>query len=173
MTLELTEGMKVDWEELAEELGTLTEFAEIGGTSSGISALELILGEEFFQQAVNHHLSCKPGFELARSVLMCIRSWTAMKYCYEIYRSTSDSEEKRSVVDLLRFISDRRILEWIPEFLADPDEGVQNAGINLIDQLLFWRILHDDDVRLILEAALHHSNAYVRKQTKWMLEIED
>jgi hypothetical protein len=86
---------------------------------------------------------------------------------------TNDVEEKRSAVDLLRFISDCRILAWVPEFLADPDEGVQNAGINVIDQLLFWQILHDDDVRPVLEAALNHSNTYVRKQAKWILDTED
>lgn len=165
--------MKVNWEELARELGTLREFGEIAGTSPGVQALEQILGEEFFHQAVDFHLSSRPGFELARSVLMCIRSRTAMDYCYRIYKTTTDIEKKRSVVDLLRFISDRRILEWVPEFLANPDEDVQNAGINVIDQLLFWQILHDEDVRSILETALDHSNAYVRKQAKWLLGIED
>lgn len=165
--------MKVNWEELSRELGTVREFGEIAGSSPGVQALERILGEEFFHQAVDYRLSNRPGFELARSVLMCIRSEMAMEYCYRIYKTTTDIEKKRDVVDLLRFISDRRILEWIPEFLADPDEEVQNAGINVVDQLLFWQILHDEDVRSILERALHHFNAYVRKQAKWLLGIED
>lgn len=165
--------MKVNWEALATELGTLTQFGEIGGSSLGVQALELILGEEFFSQAVDRYLSCEPGFELARSVLLCLKSEIATKYAYQIYKRTRDVEEKRSVVDLLRFISGREVLEWIPEFLADPDDGVQNAGINIIDQLLFWNILHDEDVRPILESALHHSNTYVRKQAEWMLSTED
>jgi hypothetical protein len=84
----LIEEMKVNWQELAQEVGTLTESGEIGGSSLGVEALDLILGEEFFQQAVDHYLSCKPGSELARSVLLCIKSWKSMKYCYEIYKST-------------------------------------------------------------------------------------
>jgi len=165
--------MKVNWQELARELGTLNQFGELGGSSLGVEALELILGAEFFEQAVEHYISLKPGFELARSVLLCIKPWTAMKRCYEIYKNTNDIEVKRSAVELLRVVSDRRVLEWLPEFLADPDEGVQNAGIGVIDQLLFWQILHDEDVRSILESAMNHPSEYIKKQAKWLLGAED
>lgn len=165
--------MQANWEEIAKELGTLREYSEIGGSSLGVEALEVILGAEFFEQAVEYYISCKPGFELARSVLLCVKPWTAMKHCYEIYKNTNDIEVKRSAVELLRVVSDRRVLEWIPEFLSDPDEGVQNSGIGVVDQLLFWQILHDEDVRPILESAMNYSSEYVRKQARWLLSAED
>lgn len=96
-----------------------------------------------------------------------------MKYCYEIYKHTNDIEAKRSAVELLRVVSDRRVLEWIPEFLEDSDESVQNSGIGIIDQLLFWEIFHDEDVRPILESAMNHPSEYIRKQAKWLLGASD
>jgi uncharacterized protein len=143
------EDMKVNWEELARELKSLTKSGEIGGSSLGVEAIELILGRDFFEQAVEQYITFKPGFELARSVLLVIKPWTAMKYCYDIYKNTDDIEIKRSAIGLLKVISDRRVLEWLPEFLADPDEGVQNGGMGIIDQLLFWEIHHQRCVDIL------------------------
>lgn len=67
--------MKVDWKALAIELATLTNFGgEIGGSEIGTQTLEHILGAEFFEQAVEHYISCAPGSELARSVLTQIET---------------------------------------------------------------------------------------------------
>lgn len=162
--------MKVDWEALARELGTLTDFGgEIGGSHLGIQAIEYILGSEFFEQAVEHYISSKPGFELARSVLLRLKPWLGMKHCYEIFKHSNNLVARRSAVELLRVVGDRKVLEWIPEFLADPDPDIQAWGMGVIDQLLFWELLFDEDVQPILESALNHDNPYVREQAALLL----
>jgi HEAT repeat protein len=162
--------MKVDWEVLARELGTLNEFGgEMGGSHLGTLAIEHILGAEFFEQAVEYYISSKPGFELARSVLLRIKPWSGMKHCYEIFKCSKSLDARRSAVELLRVVGDRKVLEWIPEFLSDPDKNIQSWGIGVIDQLLFWELVFDEDVKSILESALNHDNSYIREQAKILL----
>ncbi|HEY9749123.1 MAG TPA: HEAT repeat domain-containing protein [Allocoleopsis sp.] len=166
--------MKIDWEALAIELGTLTDFGgEIGGSHLGTQAIEHILGAEFFHQAVEHYISCKPGSELARSVLLRLKPWSGMKHCYEIFKHSKNLDDRRSAIELLRVVGDRRVLAWIPEFLADPDPGIQAWGIGVIDQLLFWQLLSDKDVKTILEPALTHHNSYIREQAALLLTTEE
>jgi hypothetical protein len=162
--------MKVDWEALARELGTLTDFGgELGGSHLGTQAIEHILGAEFFEQAVEYYISSKPGFELARSVLLRLKPVSGMNHCYEIFKCSKNIVARRSAVELLRVVGDRKVLEWIPEFLDDPDLDIQSWGIGIIDQLLFWELVFDEDVQLILESALNHDNAYIREQAKLLL----
>ncbi len=60
-----------------------------------------------------------------------------MKYCYALYRSSPNLNTRRSSIELLRFIADRRALQWVPEFLSDDDPTIQNWGAALVDQLVF------------------------------------
>jgi hypothetical protein len=162
--------MKVDWQDLAKELGTLTDYgSEMGGSHLGTQAIEHILGTEFFEQAVEHYISSKPGFELARSVLLRLKPWSGMKYCYEIFKHSNNLNARRSAIELLRVVGDRKVLGWIPEFLADPDPEIQSWGMGVIDQLLFWDLLFDEDVQPILESALNHDNPYIREQAELLL----
>jgi hypothetical protein len=162
--------MKVDWEALARELCTLTDFGgEMGGSDLGAQAIEHILEAEFFEQAVEHYISSKPGFELARSVLLRLKPWSGMKHCYKIFKYSNNLAARRSAVELLRVVGDRKVLGWIPEFLADPDPDIQSWGMGVIDQLLFWELLFDEDVRPILESALNHDNPYIREQAELLL----
>jgi HEAT repeat protein len=166
--------MKVDWEELAKEFGTLTDFGgELGGSDLGTQAIEYLLGAECFEQAVEHYVQCKPGAELARSVLLRLKPWSGMKHCYQIFKHSESLDDRRSAIELLRVVGDRQILAWIPEFLADPDPSIQAWGIGVIDQLLFWDLLFEEDVQEILELALTHDNQYVREKAACLLSKEE
>ena len=69
----------VDWEALARQLGAF----ENGGVYSSTmakQAIEILLGEEIFQSAVDYYISFQLGYELARFVLWQIRPWSAMKH---------------------------------------------------------------------------------------------
>ncbi|MFM2429391.1 MAG: hypothetical protein RLZZ511_604 [Cyanobacteriota bacterium] len=165
--------MKVDWESLAKELGTLTDFGgELGGSDLGTQAIEYVLGSEFFEQAVEHYIKCRSGAELARSVLLRLKPWSGMKHCYYIFKHSENLDDRRSAIELLRVVGDRQVLKWIPEFLSDPDQSIQSWGIGIIDQLLFWELLFDEDVKEILELALTHENQYVRGQASRLLSVD-
>jgi hypothetical protein len=150
--------MRVDWRQLATDLDAIYMF----GTQSSLSAIETILGEDFFIQAVEYRMSLQPGWGLAEGVLRILRP-LGMKHCYNIYKTSNDLEERQRAVWLLKYASNRTILEYLPEFLADPDEYIQRTVIEILDQMLFWREIHHDDMLPILEIAAHHPNEEVRR----------
>lgn len=96
-----------------------------------------------------------------------------MKYCYEIFRSSRSLVDRRSAVELLRVVADRRVLNWIPEFFNDPDPDIRAWGIGIIDQLLFWQLLDDEDVQPILEAVLEHDDPHIREQAASLASEEE
>src|SRR5688572_24143069 len=126
----------IDWKALAVRLGTLSEGGESGGSNYAREAIELLLGEDNLRESVDYYISGAPGSELARSVLWLIRPWSAMRYCYEIYKSEADIETRRMAVELLRVVADKRALSWVVEFLGDEDSGIQTWGVEMLEQLI-------------------------------------
>ena len=118
----------INWKTLATEVGALVEGQERGSSALARLALEKILGEQELREAVDHYIAFKPGFELVRSVLGEIQPWSAMAYCYELYQHSPDIEIRRSAIELLRVIADKRVLVWLNEFMDDADEGIQTWG---------------------------------------------
>ncbi len=157
----------VDWEAFARQLGAF-EDNEIYSSGMVKQAIEMLLGEETLQSAVDYYISGKPGSELARFVLWQIRPWSAMKYCYNIYKSDEDIENKRTAIELLRVVSDRRALKWVGEFLGDPDPGIQLWGIGLLDQLLWSDLVEPEEAKELLKKAKKHTNPQVRKTAKFV-----
>ena len=166
--------MKVDWETLARELGTLIDSnSEFGGSDLGTQAIEHILGAEFFEQAVEHYISCEPGSELARSVLMRLKPWSGMKHCYDIFKHSKNSDDRHSAIELLRVVGDRRVLGWIPELFADSDPVIQSWGMRVIDQLLYRRLITNEEVQPIMELALTHNNPQIREEAALFLMTDE
>ena len=149
--------MKINWSTLAEEL----EAINIYFTGDGYRAIFHILGEEFFEQAVEHTLSLEEGWMLSEGVLRILAP-LGMKHCYKIYKTSSDLETRRRATWLMKYIGDRSVLPHLPEFLADPDEGIQGNVIEIIDQMLFKRKIDDEDIMPLLESVLDHPNERVR-----------
>jgi hypothetical protein len=150
--------MRIDWGELAIELGAVN----LQGTQLSLDAIETLLGEDFFAQAVECCINLDEGWGLAEGVLRILRP-LGMKHCYNIYKTSHNLEKRRSAVWLLKYTSDRQVLEYIPEFLADSDEQIQRNIFEILDQMLFWRAVNWEDILPILEAAANHSNEEVRK----------
>ncbi|HEY9909369.1 MAG TPA: HEAT repeat domain-containing protein [Thermosynechococcaceae cyanobacterium] len=150
--------MRIDWGELATELAT----GNLQGTQLSLDAIETLLGEDFFAQAVECCINLDEGWGLAEGVLRILRP-LGMKHCYKIYKTSHDLEERRSAVWLLKYTSDRKVLEYIPEFLADPDAHIQRTVIEILDQMLFWRAINYEDIIPVLEAAASHPNEEVRR----------
>ena len=150
--------MQVDWRKLANELGAVNIYS----SHLGLAAIEEILGEDFFRQAVEYCLRLEEGWCLSEGVLRILRP-LGMKHCYHIYKNSNDPEERQAAVWLLKYTSDREVLEYIPEFLADPDENIQRTIFPILDQMLFWRAIHYEDIVHILESATNHPNQEIRK----------
>ena len=158
----------IDWESLAKKLGSLKDFGETSSSEMARQAIELLLGEDAMRKAVDHYVSFQPGFELARAVLWHIHPWSAMQRCYEIYRDSKDLEHRRTAVELLRVVADRRALPWVQEFLQDPDPGIQQWGIGLVDQLSWSSLINLDQARSILDSARQHENPHVRERISFI-----
>lgn len=150
--------MKVDWKELAEELGTVDCYT----TSDGFAALFQILGEDFIAEAVNHYVSLHDGWMLAEGVLKLLKP-LGMEHCYKIYKHNDDPEVRQRASYFLKYISDRGVLNYLPELLADPDENVQNNFVEILDQLLFGGLINREDVVHLLTLAVEHPNEKVRQ----------
>ena len=159
----------VDWEALARQLGAF-EDGEIYSSRMAKQAIEILLGEEIFQSAVAYYISGQPGNELARFVLWQIRPWSAMKHCYDIYKSEEDVDIKRDAIELLRVVADRRALGWVGEFLDDPDKGIQIWGIGLLDQLLCSDLIEPEEAEFFLKRAENHNNPGVRQKAEFVRE---
>jgi hypothetical protein len=157
----------VDWEALARQLGVF-EDDEIYSSGMAKEAIAIILGEETLLSAVDYYISGKPGSELARFVLWQLRPWSAMKYCYDIYKSNEDADTKRIAVELLRVVGDRRALKWVGEFLEHPDAGIQVWGVGLLDQLLWSELVEPKEAKLFLKQARQHTNPQVQEKAKFV-----
>ena len=132
----------IDWEALARSLGMINEHGgESGSSDAAYQALEIIIGPEALRAAVDHYVAHKQGAELARNVLWQLHPWSAMERCYEIYQNADDLDTRRTAVELLRVVADRRVLPWVRGFLEDRDEGICNWGAGVVDQLLFCNLV--------------------------------
>ena len=163
----MADSRGIDWPGLANRLGAKgavgPERVEQGDAELARAALECIVGSEQVVRAVELYVSLQPGFELARSVLALLRPWSAMQRCYAIFVSVDDLEVRRAAVELLRVVADRRALAWIPEFLADPDPGIQIWGIGVLEQLVFSGLVDAGKAKPIVELASEHENQSIRR----------
>jgi hypothetical protein len=153
----------IDWKSLAEQLGALKSGGESGSSSYAQQAVEMLLGEENLRQAVEYYIKGEPGSELARSVMWQIHPWSAMKYCYDIYKSDTDIMRRRLAVELLRVVADHRALGWVMEFLEDEDQEIQMWGAGLLDQLACSGLISKEDTEELLVKLDKHTNPHVQE----------
>jgi hypothetical protein len=159
----------LDWERLALDVGALqTGGAESGGSDLARRALGELLGAEELRRAVDYYVDCKPGAELARSVLWLVRPWAAMEHCHEIVRTSQDADRRRAAVELLRVVADERVLPWIQGYLGDADAGVQQWAAGIVDQLLWSDLVEPEECADLLEAMSRHPNPGVQRTAEWV-----
>ena len=155
---------KIDWVSLGKQTGTLKESGgESVSTQDAQRAIEILIGEENLREFVDYYIDGKPGYELGRLVLRQFHPWSAMEYCYEIYKSDENPQRRMFAVELLRSIADKRALKWIDEFLDDENLQIQVLGICIIDYLNLKSLITLEDVEEILSKAERHSNPGVRE----------
>lgn len=153
--------MSVDWEELSAAIGTRfkvgTALAETGGDNHARSALELIVGRPAWEDAVEHCLAFRPGYELARSVLSLVQPRSAMDYVHAIFKSDRTPGHRRAAIELLRSFADRTILDRVPDYLNDEDPDIRHWGLRVLDRILWCGAdLSDPGVISAFDAANAH-----------------
>lgn len=160
---------EIDWAKLAGELGLRAPYGEYCcGSDDALRALELIIGEDTLRASVDYYVEHRLGSELARSVLWQLRPWSAMCRCHEIFKGPETIENRRSAVELLRVVADRRTLPWISEFLQDDDAFIQAWGAGVLDQLLYSELVEQEEAEELLRTAEQHSNKSVREQAEFI-----
>ncbi len=163
---------EIDWKILSE---TIEQPDKKGNPVFGLDAdraIEFLIGEKNIRKAVDYFISGQQGAELARTVLWQIQPWSAMKYCYEIYKSERDVKERYLALALLRMIADSRVLQWIDEFLEDRDEEIQVYGLSIITELIVRNWVSVEDCEGLILKIENHSNSVIREEGKHIRKIK-
>lgn len=150
--------MRTNWPELATNLESINHEndSQKGGQHFAEKAVEIILGKEWLIDTVEYAISNEPGSELAMNCLKHIRSASACKYAYEIYKSSS-GDRANMAVWLIKHIANKVSFDWIDEFLDDPN--VVGFGLGVLDQLLWTKeINYDNNVEQLFQKASKNSN---------------
>lgn len=166
---------QIDWRSLAETLGAITWTdrgrQESGGTRIACDALIELIGDEALRDAVDFYVSAEPGHELARSVLWLLGPPAAMERCRKIFRDFDDLQEQADAINLLQVVADRRVLDWVPEFMASGNDGVRVWAIGIIDQLLIMKgEIELEEAMPLIEKALADPYQAVRSRAQQILE---
>jgi hypothetical protein len=159
---------EIDWEKLATTLELITENGEQGSSEAARRALELLIGEDAMRSSVDYYIAGRPGAELARSVLWQLHPWSAMQYCYEIFKGPRSLEDRRMAVELIRVVADHRAIAWVKEFLQDKDTHIQVWGVGVLDQLLWSRLIEAEEAEDLLRMAERHKNEAVRERAEFI-----
>lgn len=166
----------IDWRRLADKLGVvaLTEdgHRERGGTKVAHEALIEIIGDAALRDAVDFCVSGRPGSEVARSVLGVLQPAAAMERCREIFRAAPSEGDAADAINLLMVAADRRVLDWIPEFLASDNVGVRVWAIGIVDQLwIMQQEIEREEAMPLIEAGLRDPDEAVRRQARQVLDM--
>ncbi len=155
----------IDWDQLEQE-----RQARRDAGLPAISVLELIIGEDRIREAVDFYVAhaYRDSTELVLSFLRRFRPLSAMQRCYKIIQSDANRETRRAAISLLTDIADGHALDWIDEFLADPDDWIQQGAINILDQMLFGGGIREYEEAMgkagrLLTSAETHPNPNVRQ----------
>jgi HEAT repeat protein len=166
----------IDWTALAQEIGTLYfkdgGRVESGGTVAGRKAIAQILGADVLRSAVDHYVTYAPGSELSRSVLILLKPDIAAERCMEILRTAEETETQAAAVELLRNISDRRVLNWLPEIISHAEPRVRLWAVGIIDQLLIMQNeIEFEDAMPFITNLLNDKDHNVQKQAEELMAM--
>ncbi len=154
-----------NWQTIATAVGAIDENGnESSSSDMARKAIELLLNESELRKAVHYYIEGKPGSELLRGILWQIHPWSAMDECYQIFKSHPDIQYKRTAIELLRVVADRRALIWVQEILQHSDTQIQHWGIGIVDQLFYSELCYEEEISEILDKALLHSNPIIREK---------
>ncbi len=136
--------MKTDWERLGLKLGSIkykdgSYEGETGSSELAKEAIEEVLGDNWIKETTEYAISFKPGAELAMNCLRLISSYKAAEHAYNLYKNSTNQNEKNNAVWLIKHLRAKKSYGWIEEFIND--DNVATWGLGLLDQLLWNEII--------------------------------
>jgi hypothetical protein len=162
--------MPIDWSNLADDVEATRPSGESVGKKEVSKAIVLLMGgADEIRAAVHHYVEGRRGSELARGVLWQLRDQAGMDECIQIFRSDAPILHRRMAVELLRVVCDRRVLEFMHEILADPDDDIVTWGAGILDQLVSDDSVSLEDIRELVELAQNHQSAGAQRYANLIL----
>lgn len=165
----------VDWRGLAEAQGTIRNIeggrSEYGGTAIGLRAIETLLGDATLVDAADYYLTRAPGYELAKSVIQCLRPDSAANHCLQLFREADSGEEAGDAIELLRHVARAPMLEHFAEIMESPHDGARAWGIAMLDSLWMAGELEIEDGWPYLEAGFNDISEIVRRRASGLKEM--
>ena len=98
-------------------------------------AIEKFLGESWIKETVDYIIGLEPEWLLAVNSLRILESEYAADYAYSIYKKSTDPDDARLAVGVIKDIAHPKSIEWIKEFIED--DMVADVGLGVLDQLLW------------------------------------
>jgi hypothetical protein len=152
----------IDWDWVHRTLRT----GNFGGTGVAQQALELVIGETRFRDAVDWCVDGRPGANLARTVLRDVRPPSAGRRCIEIFRSEQDPQRRQSAIEILCLVAVNDQLYVVEELFNDADPIIQEYGAAILETLVETRLRSDPDPEPVVVLAEMHSNERVREKAQ-------
>jgi hypothetical protein len=130
--------MKTNWEQLSRQLGVLKDDgSELYQGANSSEALEIILGDEWLQHALDTFIEGAPGNELAIKTLRFTNSERVAKMAYKIYTDNKDSNQQKASLAVWA-LSDIRTpisLDYVQEIILRPE--YQSIAFSVLRNLIF------------------------------------
>jgi HEAT repeat protein len=94
-----------------------------------------------------------------------------MERCLEIFRESADPQQAGHAIYILKMIADRRVLDWVPEFMASENEAVRVWTLGILDQLLVMQeAITPEEAAPFFKQALGDPSDNVRNEASRFLE---
>ncbi|GGZ65209.1 hypothetical protein [Mesonia mobilis] len=125
--------MNTEWRKIAELIKNNNSELTHDGKSK--FAIELFLGKTWIKNTVDYIIELKTEWNLAVNCLRVLESEYATDYAYKIYKNSTNKDDRRIAVLVIKDIAHPKSIHWITEFLND--ENVADFGLGVLDQLLW------------------------------------
>jgi hypothetical protein len=127
---------------------------------SGRRVLEVVLGNELLEEAVELVADYRVGSSAAESLLGVVRSRHATEYCYRRRDAECDPEKRRGFAHALRCCAHSIALSWIDSLWTDPDENVEILASKMLEGMINANAVDEEQVQFaLLSGSTHHSPA--------------
>ncbi|MFI2743358.1 hypothetical protein ACG2LH_11510 [Zhouia sp. PK063] len=159
--------MNTDWSKISELIKSNNSELTLDGKSR--LAIESFLGKSWIENTVDYIIELKPGWDLAVNCLRILESEYATDYAYNIYKNSTDKNDRRIAVLIIKDIAHPKSIDCITEFLND--ENVADFGLGILDQLLWTEKIEPNELtELLLNLASEKWNGGLKEKVEFIRE---
>ncbi|MGZ0016942.1 hypothetical protein [Yeosuana sp. AK3] len=159
--------MDKDWSQISELIAKSNSKLTHDGKSK--FALELFLEKSWIKSTVDYIIQLKPEWNLALNCLRILESEYATDYAYQIYKNSTDKNDCRIAVLVIKDIAHPKSIDWISEFLND--KNVADFGLGILDQLLWTEKIESNEMtESLLNLATDKWNGELKEKVEFIRE---